>query len=313
MKCFVSGATGFIGRQLCHQLEVQGDTVVALSKSGAPLNSGAPTVGFDLAHKDPEENMLQGVEVVFHLAGVAHQRAPDSAYPALNCDATLRLARMASSAGARCFIFMSSVKAMGPVSEPVARGENDCVMPADAYGLSKWQAECALREEFMNDSMSIVIVRPALVYGACVKGSLRQLALAVRMGLPRPPAGGCRSMISLEDLSDLLCVIARAPLSGIRTWIACGADSYSTQNIYDLLRDASGKDKGLAWLPAWGWQLGTWLLDFAAPQSAESFHDKIFGTELYSSAALLAATTWRPKVRLEDVIGQLVSTRRPRR
>ena len=63
MKCFVSGATGFIGRQLCHQLEVQGDTVVALSKSGAPLNSGAPTVGFDLAHKDPDANMLQGVEV----------------------------------------------------------------------------------------------------------------------------------------------------------------------------------------------------------------------------------------------------------
>ena len=313
MKCLVSGATGFIGRQLCHQLETRGDTVLALSKTGAPLDNGLPTVGLDLRVQDPDVDLLHGVEVVFHLAGIAHQRAPDYTYQALNCAATMRLARMASDAGVRCFIFLSSVKAMGPPDAPIARTENECATPPDAYGLSKWQAECALREEFFDAPMSVVIVRPALVYGANVKGNLQQLARGVRMGLPRPPDGGRRSMIAVEDLAELLCVIAQAPPPGMRTWIACGADSYSTQTIYDLLRDASGKSRGIGWMPRWAWRLAAHLLDVVVRQPSESTYEKLFGTEQYSNSALLTETDWRPRVTLEDVIGQIASARRPGR
>lgn len=310
MKCLVSGATGFIGRQLCQQLEARGDTVLAMSKNGAPLDNGAPTVALDLCVQNPGVDLLKGVEVVFHLAGIAHQRAAESAYPVLNCDATVRLARMASNAGVQCFIFLSSVKAMGPPDGLTARTENKCAMPSDAYGLSKWQAECALRDEFSDDPMSVIILRPALVYGANVKGNLQQLARGTRLGLPRPPDGGRRSMIAVEDLTDLLCVIAQAPPAGVHTWIACGADSYSTQNIYDLLRDASGKSKGKGWLPRWVWRMAARLLDFVRQQPGESTYEKLFGTEQYSNAALLTGTGWRPKVTLQDVIGQIASVQR---
>jgi nucleoside-diphosphate-sugar epimerase len=303
LKCLVSGATGFIGRQLCQQLRARGDTVIALSKQGASLDGREPTVALDLSLDDPDTDLLRTVDVFFHLAAIAHRQAGESDYDSLNYQATVRLARLASDAGVRCFIFLSSVKAMGPPISEVVRAECACTTPIDAYGRSKWQAERALREQFASDPMSVVIVRPALVYGENVKGNLQMLANAVRRGLPRPPAGGRRSMVALEDLVELLCVIAQAPLpTGVHTWIACSSDSYSTQGIYDMLRAVGGRDKGRAWCPRWIWRIGARLLDIASNNRGEATYDKLFGTELYSNAAVLEDTKWRPRTSLADVI-----------
>jgi nucleoside-diphosphate-sugar epimerase len=305
VKCLVSGATGFIGRLLCQRLIACGYTVIALSKSGAPLVNGQPTIAMNLAEQYPDNDLLSGVDVFFHLAGIAHQRAQESAYTAVNYEATLRLARLASSAGVGCFVFLSSVKAMGACQSPYMRTESGCTLPVDAYGLSKWRAECALRDEFSNDRMSVVIVRPALVYGAEARGNLQSLATGVRWGLPRPPQLGRRSMIALDDLVELLCVIALNPPAGVQTWIACGADAYSTREIYDLLRAGLGKGRGRAWLPRWAWHFGSRLVDIIAGRGGEPTYEKLFGTALYSNAAVLKDTGWQPRIRLEQVIGQL--------
>jgi UDP-glucose 4-epimerase len=305
VKCLVSGATGFIGRQLCQQLATCGDTVIALSKNGAPLINGQPTLALDLVVDDPDDDLLRGVDVFIHLAGIAHQQASAPAYAELNYRATVRLARLASDAGVGCFIFLSSVKAMGSPPSSDVRSESACTRPVDAYGLSKWQAEHALQEEFSCDRMAVVILRPALVYGANVKGNLQHLARGVRWGLPRPPMGGLRSMIAVEDLVELLCVIAQCPPRGVHTWIACASNSYSAQAIYDLLREANGMGRGGGWLPRWVWRVGAGLLDIASGRREESTYDKLFGTEVYSNAAVLADTGWHPRVSLEDVIGQI--------
>ena len=256
--------------------------------------------------QEPDAALLAGVKVVFHLAGIAHQQAQESAYQQLNYRATLSLARRAAAAGVKCFIFLSSVKAMGPPGSGRARSENDCTPPADPYGRSKWRAECALREEFSSAAMSVVILRPALVYGANAKGNLTRLAAGVRRGLPRPPAQGARSMLALQDLVDLLCQVAVDPPAGVRTWIVCDDRSYSTRTLYDALRHASGKGRGIAWLPRWGWRLGAAMLDMFS-RGGESTYSKLFGTELYSNAALLAEMAWRPRGRLEDVIKDMVT------
>ncbi len=304
MKCLVSGATGFIGRRLCQRLTASGYTVVALSKSGAPLGNGQLTIAMDFAEKYPDSELLSGVDVFFHLAGIAHQRAPESAYTAVNYESTVHLAGLASAAGVRCFVFLSSVKAMGACTSSGIRTESMCTLPLDAYGLSKWQAECALREKFCDDRMSVAIVRPVLVYGPEAKGNLQFLAQGVRWGLPRPPQLGRRSMIAIADLVELLCVIAQHPPTGLKTWIACGADTYSTQEIYDQLRAALGKGRGRAWMPRWAWQTGAKFLDMVAGRGGEPIYEKLFGTALYSNAVVLEDTDWRPCITLQEVIAQ---------
>ena len=304
MKCLVSGATGFIGRQLCQQLAARGDTLIALSRSGATLPGGLPTLSLDLARDGIDDACLQGVDVVFHLAGIAHQHAPAADYDCLNADASLRLARQAASAGVRCFIFLSSVKAMGPAPGQAARSEGEVTFPPDPYGLSKWRAECGLREEFEGGEMAVVILRPALVYGARAKGNLRLLADGVRRGLPRPPAGGARSMVALPDLVELLCLLSLEPPPGVNTWIVTDGMDYSTQQVYDLLREAAGMGAGVGWVPRWGWRLGTGLRDALRRPAGESTWDKLFGWERYSNQVLLAATHWRPRYTLREFLAE---------
>jgi nucleoside-diphosphate-sugar epimerase len=306
VKCLVTGATGFIGRALCGQLAARGDAVTPLSKTGSSLADGTSTQALDLTDTDFDVGSLAGVDTVFHLAGIAHQSADAPRYRELNYLATLRLARLAAVAGVRCFVFLSSIKAMGHAPDAGERCEEECVLPTDPYGLSKWQAECALREEFGTGAMAVRILRPALVYGPGVKGNLHSLAKAVKLGLPRPPQEGGRSMVALQDLLESIVLVAAHAAPGVQTWIVSDGQSYSTRDVYDLLRRANGKGRGLAWLPDRGWRLGAALLDRLTHRDPGSTYQKLFGTDLYSNRALLAATDWRPVSRMEDAMTAMV-------
>lgn len=275
------------------------------------LPCGAPTLALDLSHTMPGSESLQGVDVVFHLAGIAHQQAAQAAYTALNENATLQLARQCSAAGVARFIFLSSTKAMGPSISSGERSEQECTSPTDAYGLSKWRAEQALQAEFADDPMAVVILRPALVYGGSAKGNLALLAKGVAAGLPRPPAHGARSMVAVADLVELLCIVAREPVQPIQTWLVTDGQYYSTRFVYDQLRQAAGKGVGAAWLPTAGWRLAATLLDCRPGRSHEATWDKLFGTELYSNRAVLEATSWRPRCRLEDLARGIMTAGAP--
>ncbi len=305
MKCLVTGATGFVGRALCHRLLDEGCELIALSRSGAPLPDGTPTTPCELAALNFDTSLLTGVDVVFHLAGIAHQQADERSYEEVNHQGTLRLARLAREAGVNCFVFLSSVKAMGPASDAPARAECDVTTPTDPYGLSKWQAECGLRDEFTGASMAIRILRPALVYGPGVKGNLQTLLRAIRMGLPRPPEEGARSMVGLPDLVELMVLAAQAEEPGVHTWIACDGEAYSTRRIYQALREADGKGSGLSWLPRPLWQLALTLADRLRP-GPESLRDKLFGNELYRADLARASTGWEPRQQLEDLAPAIV-------
>lgn len=301
MKCLVTGATGFVGRALCAGLLARGHELVAISRSGGSLPDGTPTHPVDFSADRLPPALLEGVDTVFHLAGIAHQRAARNSYAAVNHRATVQLARDAQSAGVGRFIFLSSVKAMGPADTQQARSENDCATPGDDYGLSKWRAECELRSDFDGAAMGVMIIRPALVYAARAKGNLALLQRGIDLGLPRPPEEGGRSMIALADLVDLLCLAATVPCAGVITWIACDGHRYSTRRIYDLLRQQAGKGPGVAWCPRWLWRLAAACHDILFP-SAESIWDKLFATELYSNAAVCRALDWAPRLTLEAVL-----------
>lgn len=311
MNCLVTGATGFIGRQLCQHLKQCGDRVTALSRSGTPLADGAPTLALDLADQELPDDLFAGIDAVCHLAGIAHREAGAADYDAVNHRASITLARAAARAGVGCFIYLSSVKAMGPPGGVGIRSEGDVAPARDPYGRSKWSAECDLRGEFAGGAMSVVILRPTLVYGPGVAGNLGLLARAVRAGLPRPPLAGERSMVGSPDLVALIARLCHAPPSpGVHTWIVSDGERYTAQGLYDLLRQAAGRGRGRAWLPLWCWRLGANLLDTLRPRNATPTFERLFGTELYSNAALLAATDWRPQCTVKSVAAALVDAGR---
>jgi nucleoside-diphosphate-sugar epimerase len=301
VNCLVTGATGFIGTALCEALRHRGDAVRAYSRSGAALPDGTPTTAVDLQQSRLGLADLRGIDVVYHLAGVAHQHADDALYEQVNVQATLALADACLCAGASHFVFLSSVKAMGPATSPAPREEGNCAVPEDAYGRSKLAAEEGLLE-LCRGRMALTIIRPALVYGQNAGGNLALLDRWARQGLPRPPPGGRRSMISRDDLVALLCMVADRQGITPQVWIATDGQSYSAREVYDALRRMHGLAAGRAWWPRWLWRAGASVLDRARPGGAPHWN-KLFGTELYSNSAVLRDTTWRPRLTLADALG----------
>lgn len=309
MNYLVTGASGFVGQALCAGLAARGDSFGALSHSVHTLACGTVTQSVDLSSENFVTPSLEGVDVLYHLAGIAHQQATDEAYESVNHQATLRLARAASLAGVQHFVFLSSVKAMGTAQGTgegtagplVERNELDVVPALDAYGRSKWLAEQGLRREFSGSSMRVTILRPALVYAEKAKGNLALLASGITWGLPRPPDEGGRSMIALPDLVELLLQLATRSNPGIATWIVTDGERYSTRRIYDALRAAKGKTRGVCWCPRWLWRAALWCLDIGRSRP-ESTWDKLFATEVYSSALVQRETHWRPQLNLEAAV-----------
>lgn len=303
MKYLVTGATGFIGMELCRQICQSGQELIAYSLSGGPLPDGTPTRAIDFRVANLSATDLESVDVVLHLAGIAHQRASPEDYRAVNHRAAVELARQAQLANVSCFVFLSSVKAMGPSGDVRPRTEFDCCLPVDPYGLSKQQAESELNSEFATGSMRVCILRPALVYGLATKANLAQLSKAVGKGLPRPPEEGARSMIGVKDLSVLMLAVAADTNPGVSTFIVTDGEAYTTRRIYDALREARGLKPGVQWCPRWAWWLGSWILD-ALRTSSDSTWSKLFSAELYSNDAVVAATGWRPKQSFESLLGE---------
>ncbi len=305
MQALVTGATGYIGSELCRQLSAAGRAFVPLSAGGRGLAGGRATHPVDLRRSPVPAELLAGVDVVYHLAGIAHQQAPAELHEEVNYRATLALAGAAERAGVRLFVYLSSVKAMGPAAGCVARQEGEVAAPAGAYAESKWRAECALRERFADSAMAVVILRPALVYGPHPRGNLRWLLRAARWGFPLPPEGGARSMVSTRDLAELMLLLPLKVQEGVHTWIVTDGEAYTTRQVYVLLREALGRS-GERQLPTWCWRALAAGLDILQRQPVGSSFGKLFGAERYDNHALLRATGWRPRLTLARVAPAMV-------
>ena len=140
--------------------------------------------------------LLQGVDQVVHLAGIAHTGAPiAAAYDRINRLATARAgsSRGASAHRAFCFHFLDPRPKRAGRRSRSDRTRRSAA-PTDAYGRSKLAAEEAVR----GSGVPFTILRPVLLYGPGVKGNL---ALLVRARRDR--GCRCRSRISRNRRSLL--------------------------------------------------------------------------------------------------------------
>jgi nucleoside-diphosphate-sugar epimerase len=211
----LTGASGFIGRSVARVLSARGAFVTAVvRRSGSAIDEAKEWVfeGDDFIDLDAHWPVSLRCDAVIHMAARVHvmrESAGDSlaAYRATNVDGTLRVAQAARRAGARRFVFVSSIKAVGESSHGhAAFSESVSPEPTDPYGISKLEAERALAEFGSTSGLEVVIVRPPLVYGPGVRANFLQLMSAIAKGLPLPLGAvqSRRSMIFVENLADAL-------------------------------------------------------------------------------------------------------------
>jgi UDP-glucose 4-epimerase len=258
MLLALTGSTGFIGRHLLRDLPRRGHRLRVLLRrpAAAPIDAASAVIG-DLARPQNMSAALEGVDAVIHSAGIAAGMSgvPADDYRVLNTEATIELARAARRAGAKRFVFLSSIRAQcGPTAATVL---NEAAEPAptDAYGKSKLAAERGLAEL----DLDWVALRAVLVYGPGVKGNMAQLIRLARSPWPLPVAGltARRSLLSLENLAAAVDTVLAAPAPLRRAFIAAEPQALTIAEMIAAMREGLGRRPGVFPLPA---TLLRWML-----------------------------------------------------
>jgi dihydroflavonol-4-reductase len=176
MHCFVTGASGFVGANLVHQLQARGHTVRALLRPGSDLR-GLAGAKFERVEGGLDQvpwlvEAIKGCDWCFHVAASYHLWLRDYTpmYRA-NVDGTQHVLQAAARAGCARIIYTSTVGCIGlPKLQGGQLVPTDEAAPVSGaqmsnhYKRSKWQAEQAARR-LADQGLPIVIVNPSAPVG----------------------------------------------------------------------------------------------------------------------------------------------------
>lgn len=305
-KVMLTGASGFVGRSLLERLHQEGYELVAPSRTplaGAPAGVCNPLVG-GLAADVDWGGSLESVSVVIHSAARVHVMNDTADDPLVefrkaNVDGTVSLARQAAAAGVRRFVFISSIKVNGEGTEPgQPYRADDAPAPQDPYGVSKMEAEQALRAVASETGMEVVIIRPVLVYGPGVKANFRSMMSWLSKGVPLPlgATGNKRSLVAVDNLVDLIATCIEHPAAANQTFLVSDGEDLSTTQLLQRMGSALGRPARLLPVPA------GLLQAVAAMLGRRAIAQRLCGSLQVDITKTRELLGWTPPVSVDDAL-----------
>lgn len=215
----------------------------------------------DMTGNDWEDFDFHGFDVVYHVAGIAHQKdAPDDLYEQVNHMLAVRVARKASDAGVKHFIFMSSgaVYSQSDKShKAIVVDHNSVLAPSTAYGRSKLEAERDIAA--MNMDMDVAVIRPPMVYGPGAKGNYNRLSSIAGKMPVFPKIGNKRSMIYIDNLCEFIRLLIDSGDSGL--FLPQNKEYVNTSELVKTIAQCNGKQIHLTKAFNWVVLLGSHLVN----------------------------------------------------
>lgn len=176
MKCFVTGASGFIGSNLVRELLAQGHRVKALVRPKSDLRALAGVeieqVAGDVGDRQLLRREIEGCDWCFHCAASYHLWLPNYQPMYLaNVEGTFNVIEAAGHTGCQRIVYTSTVGCIGLPKEVNGRlipsVETDSIAEKDLtndYKRSKWQAEL-VAAKFVREGLPVIIVNPSAPVG----------------------------------------------------------------------------------------------------------------------------------------------------
>lgn len=313
-RCLVTGASGFIGKVLCEKLQQEGVHVKVLLRKPMAGPWDEVVTGHLEALDACSKKLFEGVDTIFYLASIAHNKAPVLHYKHFNVDVCLQFAKAALVAGVKRFVYLSSSKAVAD-SDKQRINEQFTRKPQDHYGKSKRQAEEGLLE--LEGFEHLVILRPCLVYGENLQGNLRALVRQLDKGYfpALPKSDARRSMVSVRDVASAAWRVSITPKANRQIYFVADDVDYAVSDIERSIRKALGVRQPPLAVPMTLLSLAGRSGDLfkkmlpGFPVNSESIK-KLTSSALYSSEKLRHDTGWEPAENFYDALPGIVAAYR---
>lgn len=300
----ITGANGFIGRALISKLALQTNYFIRASVRKKTIQFPRQIEVFENMEASSNTNWadaLRDIDVVIHLLARVHVMHDKVANPLLeyrniNVNATIALAKLAAKQGIKRFIFLSTVKVNGESTSNKPFNEFDLPHPQDAYAISKWEAEEALKKISKDTGMELVIIRSPLAYGPNVKANFLKMIQYVKRGIPLPLGAiqNKRSLIGIDNLVDFIVTIICHPKAANHTFLISDDEDISTTDLLRRIGKHIGKPARLIPLHP---RILSFLLTILGRQD---FGDRLLGSlevDITKAKKLLA---WSPPKTLDE-------------
>lgn len=271
MRVFVTGATGFLGKNVARALHAHGHTLRVLARDGSDLSSlpeGVEVVRGDVTDLDSMRRGAEGCGAVVHSAALVKMWVPErERFDAVNVGGLRNALQAAQGAGAR-LVYTSSFIAVGPAGPEPA--DESRVHPGDRYR-NDYERTKALADRVAREAAAagrdVVMLYPGVVYGPgeMTDGNIvaKMVADHLKGRFPGIVGPGDRlwSYAFVPDVAEGHALALEKGRAGERYFL--GGDNVDMNGFFALLEEVAGAAPPRLHLPyaaatAIGWWMWLW-------------------------------------------------------
>ena len=258
MKCFVTGATGFIGNNLVNALLKNGNQLHVLARTqnaGNLFNKNVTVFQGDLQNTEVINKAIKGCDIVYHLAAYANIWSKDKTLACkTNVEGTKNILKAALQNGIKKMVYTSSAATLPPSKY---NEEVDELFPLPSayltdYETTKREAE-QLCTDYCKKGLDVVIVNPPRVFGPGLLSKSNSVTIMIKNYLKGTwriiPGDGCQigSYVYIDDiiLGHLMAMQKGKP--GEKYIL--GGNNVSYNEFFKALAEVSGKKQMMFHFP----------------------------------------------------------------
>lgn len=291
---FVTGGSGFVGRNLIAALRAEGVSVRALVRSSTAVQRvqqiGAEPVQGDLDNLDALRTGMQGCDVVFHVAANASDWGKREDFYRANVTGTNNVLSVARATGVPRFVHVSTEAVLlggGPIVR-VDESRSISSSPIGLYSETKGLAEQAVRAANTPGVFETIVIRPRFIWGKDDTSVLALLIKSVKSGSFAWINQGryLTSTCHVDNVCEGLLLAARSGRGG-EVYFLTDGDPKEFRIFITAVLHTQGIDPGSRSIPRWlaraiaygsEWAWHTFHLQGSPPLTRSAVH--IIGEEV---------------------------------
>jgi len=249
MRVLITGGTGFIGSNLALKCLENGDTVRILGQENTAAEAenkkiiegkGAEVHLVSVVEKEKILNLMQGIDIVYHLAAAQHEaNVPDQTFYDVNVKGTENVLEASVRSGVKRFVHGSTIGVYG--SALVGNiDEESPLQPDNIYGKTKLEGEKIVLS--FNNRLPVVIIRISETYGP---GDRRLLKLfkAINKNAFFMIGNGMNihHLIYIDDLIKGLQIASTSEKAVGEVFVLAGKEPVTTSEMVKTIAKVLGK------------------------------------------------------------------------